>query len=548
MAERYTVTSNSSSNTRLEEAEFEKIQLLAATKAELETKNSGGSPMDTGELAVATDTKSLWHRFSGPDVRKIPFLDGSGNALGTNALDIQSSRSAATQVASGTNSSAIGSRNTASGSNSSAIGYDNTASGTNSSAIGYDNIASGYGSSAIGSRNTASGDDASAIGYDNTASGFASSAIGYDNTASGHYSSAIGCDNTASGERSSAFGFRTTTTVNATFEAGYWSNASTRAGAIRTHSTGQVSATLPTTDTAFTASAAANGSEVNGSLAQGMFSTRLGGTDDELITEVNDTGTIRKFSQLRIESNGAVTGGDLSGNARGANALDIQSSRSAATQVASGTNSSAIGSRNTASENYSSAIGYDNTASGTNSSAIGSRNTASGNNLSAIGYDNIASGYGSSAIGSRNTASGNYSSAFGYQNTASGYYSSAFGYDNTASGTNSSAIGSRNTASGYYSSAFGYRTTTTVNETFEAGYWSNASTRSTAVRLHPNGQVAMTIEDSATAPTDGGATAGSEADGTLGRGMFAIQKNGTALTLYYNNAGTIQSVSLGTLS
>ena len=257
MAERYTVTSNSSSNTRLEEAEFEKIQLLAATKAELETKNSGGSPMDTGELAVATDTKSLWHRFSGPDVRKIPFLDGSGNALGTNALD-------------------------------------------------------------------------------------------------------------------------------------------------------------------------------------------------------------------------------------------IQSSRSAATQVASGTNSSAIGSRNTASENYSSAIGYDNTASGTNSSAIG--------------YDNIASGYGSSAIGSRNTASG------------------------------------------YYSSAFGYRTTTTVNETFEAGYWSNASTRSTAVRLHPNGQVAMTIEDSATAPTDGGATAGSEADGTLGRGMFAIQKNGTALTLYYNNAGTIQSVSLGTLS
>lgn len=58
----------------------------------------------------------------------------------------------------------------------------------------------------------------------------------------------------------------------------------------------------------------------------------------------------------------------------------------------------------------------------------------------------------------------------------------------------------------------------------------------------------MTIEDSATAPTDGGATAGSEADGTLGRGMFAIQKNGTALTLYYNNAGTIQSVSLGTLS
>jgi len=41
---------------------------------------------------------------------------------------------------------------------------------------------------------------------------------------------------------------------------------------------------------------------------------------------------------------------------------------------------------------------------------------------------------------------------------------------------------------------------------------------------------------------------GSEADGTLGRGMVAMQKNGTAVTLYFNNGGTIQSLSLGTLA
>ena len=54
----------------------------------------------------------------------------------------------------------------------------------------------------------------------------------------------------------------------------------------------------------------------------------------------------------------AFVGGDFTGNARGANALDIQSSRSAVTQVASGANSSAVG--------------YDNTASGERSLAIGS--------------------------------------------------------------------------------------------------------------------------------------------------------------------------------
>jgi len=86
---------------------------------------------------------------------------------------------------------------------------------------------------------------------------------------------------------------------------------------------------------------------------------------------------------------------------------------------------------------------------------------------------------------------------------------------------------------------------TTVANTFEAGYWSGTTTRAGAIRMHPNGQVAMTIEDSASAPTDGGATAGSEADGTLARGMFAIQKNGQDVELYYNNAGAIESVALG---
>jgi len=255
-----------------------------------------------------------------------------------------------------------------------------------------------------------------------------------------------------------------------------------------------------------------------------------------------------KHLRIKKESNGALIIGDLSGDARGGDAVDIQSYRGDSTRVASGDQSTAIGYDNTASEIFCSAIGCDNTASEIYSTAIG--------------YDNTASGYQSTAIGFLNTASGNYSTASGYINTASGYYSSAIGSGNNASGYRSSAIGNRNNASGNYSTASGYDNTasggdssaighrikTTVNNSTEIGYWSGLTTRGGVIRVQGTGQVAMTIEDSASAPTDGGATAGSEADGTLARGMFAIQKNGTAVTLYFNNAGTIQSLSLGTLS
>lgn len=60
-----------------------------------------------------------------------------GNARGTNAIDLQTSRNAATQVASGAESAILyGRRNTASGTRSAAGGNGSTASGTNSVAIG----------------------------------------------------------------------------------------------------------------------------------------------------------------------------------------------------------------------------------------------------------------------------------------------------------------------------------------------------------------------------------------------------------------------------
>jgi len=348
------------------------------------------------------------------------------------------------------------------------------------------------------------------------------------------------------------------------------------------------------TDASFTSSAVDNSTtQISGT----AIVVRDGGIDkDKLDTSISGIIELVGTSYL---------GADKTGNTRGSNALDIQSSRSVNTQVASGTESVAIGLNNTSSSGYSSAIGRGNTVSGDvnnnaigssnsasnqNSSAIGEGNTSSGAYSSALGNSNTASGYASSAIGSNNNSSGLNSSALGRSNTASNYYSYAFGFANTASGQESSAFGNANTASGLYSSAFGrsnnasqsyslafgnantssgayssafgqqttasgnYTTAigryakSTVDSTTEIGNWSDTTNRAGAIRLHSDGQQASTIRDSASAPTDGGATAGSETNGTLARGMFTIQKNGTAVTLYYNNAGTIESLSLGTLS
>jgi hypothetical protein len=139
------------------------------------------------------------------------------------------------------------------------------------------------------------------------------------------------------------------------------------------------------------------------------------------------------------------------------------------------------------------------------------------------------------------------SSAFGFYCSASAFDSSAFGSYSTASGSSSSAFGRSTTASGNASSAFGYRAKTTVANTAELGYWSNATTRGSAIRLG-GGMAALPVVNSATEPSDGGATAGSEAAGALPRGMWSIRRDGLSFILDYNDAGTVKNLTLGTVT
>lgn len=240
---------------------------------------------------------------------------------------------------------------------------------------------------------------------------------------------------------------------------------------------------------------------------------------------------------------GAITGTVTANTSQGrlTTAVGVQNSTN-------GNFSSAVGLFNTSSGVSSSAFGYSNTASQESATSVGRSNTASGYYSSAFGYSNTASEESATSVGRSNMASGISSSAIGHTNTASGLSSSAVGYDNTASGNNSSAFGYQNTASGANSSVFGFLSKTTVANTIEMGYWSTSTTRGGSIRGDSTGLIQFTSRNSASAPLDGGATAGSEAAGTLGRGMFAIERNGLVFTLRYNDGGTIRSLTLGTVS
>jgi len=161
---------------------------------------------------------------------------------------------------------------------------------------------------------------------------------------------------------------------------------------------------------------------------------------------------------LQPKGNGSVlaqlpdstaTGGDK----RDQNSVDLQTKRTAATQVASG---------------YCSVIsgGLSNTASGSTANAVGSQNTASGNR-SAVGggRQNTASGGDSVISGGKNNAtSGLYGTiGGGTNNRANGKYgTSSGGYGNLANVSGATASGGvSNTASGEYSSVPGGRYGTT---------------------------------------------------------------------------------------
>jgi hypothetical protein len=197
------------------------------------------------------------------------------------------------------------------------------------------------------------------------------------------------------------------------------------------------------------------------------------GSDGDL--QINNSGVFGTIAGLNL---------DKTGNARGTNALDIQSKRTSATQVPSGTNNFCIGLQNTASNYNSGCVGYNNTVGGWYGFAV------------AVGSNNIASGYsGCTSVGSNNNNTANSGICVGASNIATYYGTTAVGRGNRATNAYSSAVGAGSWATGYGTVAFG-------NNVRVSGHFSNAfgnnitNTTSSCTEIGPSNSAKIRISSS----------------------------------------------------
>jgi hypothetical protein len=243
---------------------------------------------------------------------------------------------------------------------------------------------------------------------------------------------------------------------------------------------------------------------------EGVSTTSPNNTVNVTFLSANTSSTNGDFV-IMPKGNGAILaaipdGTSTGGNKRGTNAIDLQTLRTASTQVASGTGGVVIGTRNTSSSsnpyvggvaignnnaasNGSVAIGEGNTSNGVGGVAIGS-GSASGTYGAAIGYGSTSTGTNFGyAIGRQSQANnesysfgwgvisnGQYSVSIGASSTTSGQYAAALGRQNTSSGSNSVAIGQSNISSGSNSYSMGYGNTAAGYNGVVALGWSNTIT------------------------------------------------------------------------
>jgi phage gp37-like protein len=141
---------------------------INASAADVLSVSSGAISADDGGTIDSADPFIKWDDTAGKLVYANPLSRPSGafyvglapttTALGSNAINIQATRSGATNIASGNTSICIGTGgNTASGQDSISIGVGNAVSALRATAVGYANTASGQESIALGSLGFASG-------------------------------------------------------------------------------------------------------------------------------------------------------------------------------------------------------------------------------------------------------------------------------------------------------------------------------------------------------------------------------------------------------
>jgi cytoskeletal protein CcmA (bactofilin family) len=498
------------------------------------TGNSGTNPAvnflgttDAQPLVIRVDNQETF-RFNPPGASAPAWSiqRGGGDPRGLHAVDLQSARSAATQVASGDYSVIGGGQNNTASFNFATVGggSNNTASGfTATIGGGQGNTASGVAATVGGgSNNTASGNRATVGGGEgNIASGIRATVGGGGlNTASGDYSAIPGGNNLRVGHRSFGFSGQTSmtqtdlsadTNIAAFVDVDLWlySRDHTQASQLRfyeaqahgsgaeyvafqapntltTSTTYTLPASLTPTSTVaagilqtdgsgnlswLTPSALVSGSAwaLTGNSGTNPAVNFLGTTDAQpLVIRVDNQETFRFNPPGASAPAWSIQRGG--GDPRGLHAVDLQSARSAATEVASG-DYSVIGG------------GQNNTASGDFATVGGGFQNTASNHAATVsgGYQNTASGYRATVGGGGyNTASSTYATVGGgFQNTASGIIATVGGGQGNTASHHYTTVGggNRNTASSTYATVGGgfYNTASDYSATVGGGYQNTAS-------------------------------------------------------------------------
>lgn len=175
------------------------------------------------------------------------------------------------------------------------------------------------------------------------------------------------------------------------------------------------------------------------SLALGNANTWTGKqTFNNATTQINGTLGLAQPTTL------AAIIGNLSGNARGSQAIDIQTSHIAINDVASGQASVCLGTDNKATNTSAIAIGTQNSATNTYTVAIGKSHTVSANYAVGIGFATNVSGAKNVAIGTFGSSSGSYNISLGTNCTVSGFYNSSVGSFITNSSYYGAGVGAIN--------------------------------------------------------------------------------------------------------
>ena len=432
----------------------------------------------------------------------------AGNARGTDAIELQRNRSAATQVASGNNSVISGgTTNQASGNFSTvggggfnvAIGTSATVSGGAANSAGADfatagggstNLANGYASVVGGGGNNQATAPYATIGGggDNWVAGNFSSVPGgfgltLDAAADGSFGFLGGNtgvnDMTISAPNTATFGNTDLWLANndnaasqlrfyeAYNTAGAFPSTANYTAFVAGTQTADILYTLPTaaptvsgqvlaSTTAGVMSwvSAGGGSSwgLTGNAGTTAGTNFVGTTDATALHLAVNSGT---DNSLILNTNGSVQR-DAAGNARGTDAVDLQRVRTLAPQVASGSHATIGGGQDNIASGNSSTVGggIGNTASGAVATIAGGRVNTATFDYSSVGggLQNSAAAYSASVgAGSLNTASGVYASVSGgLSNTASGDFATVgAGRLNTASGDSAFVGGgASNVASG----------------------------------------------------------------------------------------------------